>query len=144
VSGWSEHALHELRRGGYRGGGARAAVIRHLGGQDCCRSAQEVFDELRAGGTSIGIASVYRSLELLADLGLVHRIDLGGGVSRFEPAYPDGEHHHHVVCEDCGRVEQFEDRRLEAALTGVADRLGFELAGHDVVLRGACAGCRDE
>jgi Fur family transcriptional regulator, ferric uptake regulator len=141
---WADYAARELRRQGFRSGGARAAVVEHLAEQDCCLSAQEIFDGLRAKGRAVGIASVYRGLELLADLRLVHRIDLGGGVTRFEPAQPDGEHHHHVVCDDCGRVVQFEDGRLESALSGVAGRLGFALEGHDVVLRGACADCRPE
>jgi Fur family transcriptional regulator, ferric uptake regulator len=142
MTAWSDHALDELRRHGYRSGGARAAVVAHLGEQDCCVSAQEVFDELRGKERSVGIASVYRTLELLAELRLVHRVDLGGGVSRFEPAQPGGEHHHHVVCDDCGRVEQFADGRLESALSSVAGRLGYELEGHDVVLRGSCEACR--
>jgi Fur family ferric uptake transcriptional regulator len=143
VSQWVDHAVAELRRAGYRSGGARAAVVRHLGEQDCCLSAQEVYDGLRHKGRAVGIASVYRSLELLAELRLVHRVDLGGTVTRFEPSHPGGEHHHHVVCDDCGRVAQFEDGGLESALSRVAGRLGFELEGHDVVLRGSCADCRD-
>ena len=96
---------------------------------------------MRADGQKVGIASVYRVLERLSDLGLVHRVDLGGGVTRFEPALPGGEHHHHLVCDKCGRVEMFDDDRLERALEQVAGARGYELAQHDVVLRGLCADC---
>jgi Fur family ferric uptake transcriptional regulator len=97
---------------------------------------------LRATGRRVGIASVYRALDQLDELRLVHRVDLGDGVSRFESAQPDGEHHHHVVCDDCGRVEQFSDSALESRLSAVAGGLGYSLGEHDVVLRGYCPDCR--
>jgi Fur family ferric uptake transcriptional regulator len=140
--GWEEHARVELQRAGFRTGGARASVVEYLGSQDCCVSAQEVFDGLRAEGRTVGIASVYRVLDQLAELRLVHRVDLGGGVARFEPASPDGEHHHHIVCEDCGKVEAFHDPALERAVSRVAGSHGYDLDAHDVVLRGACEDCR--
>ena len=140
---WAEHAHAELRRSGARAGGARDAVIDYLAEQRCCVSAQEVFDGLRAGGRSVGIASVYRVLERLADLRLVHRVDFGGGVTRFEPAHPGGEHHHHLVCDECGRVDTFDDADLERTLTRVAGVHGFSLDDLDVVLHGACSDCRD-
>ena len=132
---------HELRRSGARTGGARDAVITYLERQDCCLSAQELFDGLRTDGQKVGIASVYRVLEQLSELALVHRVDLGDGVTRFEPALPGGEHHHHLVCDECGRVEMFDDPSLERALEQVAGSRGYELALHDVVLHGACADC---
>jgi Fur family transcriptional regulator, ferric uptake regulator len=139
---WGDHARDELRRSGARTGGAREAVITYLADQNCCVSAQELFDGLRQGDRAVGIASVYRVLEQLADLGLLHRVDLGGGTSRFEPALPGGEHHHHLVCNECGRVEMFDDATLERTLTRVARARGYELARHDVVLHGVCGDCR--
>jgi Fur family ferric uptake transcriptional regulator len=139
---WTEDALARMRAASGRSGGARRAVVELLAGEDCCLSAQEVHDRLRAGGPRVGIASVYRTLDGLDDLGLVQRVDLGDGVSRFERAEPGGEHHHHFVCGDCGRVEPFEDPALEKALERVAGGRGYDLAAHDVVLRGACGDCR--
>jgi Fur family ferric uptake transcriptional regulator len=71
----------------------------------------------------------------------VQRIDIGAGTSRFEPIHVGGEHHHHLVCDDCGKVEAFADDELERALRRVEGRTGYSVAGHDVVLRGACADC---
>lgn len=140
---WDENALDGLRSAGLRNGGARRAVVEHLAGQGCCRSAQEVFDGIRTTGGRVGIASVYRVLDTLAELRYVQRVDLGDGIARFETSFPGGEHHHHhLVCDVCGRVEAFEDASLERALHRVADRNGYTMAAHDVVLRGACAGCR--
>ncbi|GIU94352.1 MAG: transcriptional repressor [Gaiellaceae bacterium] len=138
---WAHHVREELRRRGARGGAARDEVIACLARQDCCLSAQELFDALRGEGKRVGIASVYRALEQLAEAGLVHRIDLGDGAARFEPALPGGEHHHHLVCDTCGRVETFDDPALERRLEGVASAHGYELDRHDVVLHGACAAC---
>jgi Fur family ferric uptake transcriptional regulator len=139
---WTESALARMRSESGRSGGARRVVVEYLGRQDCCRSAQEIHDAVRAGGARIGIASVYRTLEGLGELGLVQLVDLGDGVSRFERADPDGDHHHHLVCGDCGKVEPFEDSALEAAIAGIAGGRGYDVAAHDVVLHGACGDCR--
>ena len=138
---WTQQTLAALRESGGRNGSAQRAVVELLGAQDCCLTAQEVFDRLRASGRKIGIASVYRVLDLLGERGLVQRIDIGAGVTRFEPAYPDGDHHHHLVCRDCGKVEAFSDSRLERAIDRVAGGLGYSVEEHEVVLTGACADC---
>jgi len=71
----------------------------------------------------------------------VQRVDLGAGIARYEPLHSGGEHHHHLVCDDCGRVETFADDELERTLQNVERRTGYSVAGHDVVLRGACRDC---
>ena len=139
---WTEQTLQALRGSGYRNGVARRAVVELLGRQDCCLTAQDIFDQLRAEGRQVGIASIYRVLDLLTDKGLLQRIDVGAGTARFEPVLASGEHHHHLVCEDCGTVEAFADDELERALHKVEGRTGYSIVGHDVVLRGACRNCR--
>jgi Fur family ferric uptake transcriptional regulator len=138
---WTKHALQVLEEAGYRSGGARRSVVELLGRQNCCLSAQEIFDRLRGARRPVGIASVYRALETLADLRLVKRVEAGDGVARYEPARPDGDHHHHLVCRDCGKVEAFADPRLERAIHKVAGGLGYEVDEHEVVLTGACSDC---
>ena len=141
TSEWTEATLGSLRSKGHRDGGARRAVIELLGRQQCCLTAQEIFDGLRDEGRRVGIASVYRSLEQLCRDGFVQRIDIGSGTHRFEPVHADGEHHHHLVCDDCGKVEAFADEALERALRNVEGQTGYSVAGHDVVLRGLCDTC---
>jgi len=138
---WTTYALDALDGAGYRRGGARRAVVELLGRQNCCMSAQELHDRLRRARRPVGIASVYRALETLADLRLVKRIDAGDGIARYEPSRPDGDHHHHLVCRDCGKVEAFSDDRLERAIDKVAGGLGYSVDEHEVVLTGACADC---
>jgi Fur family transcriptional regulator, ferric uptake regulator len=141
---WTAHTIARVAAAGHRSGGARRAVIESLADQDCCRSAQEIFDDLRSQGRRVGVASVYRVVDLLVNLGLVLRLDLGDGVARYEPALPSGKHHHHIVCVVCGDVRPFEDPRLERALevaSASSDHIAVD--AHDVVLRGHCASCRE-
>jgi Fur family transcriptional regulator, ferric uptake regulator len=140
-SAWVEHALVALGDAGYHRGGARLAVIELLARQDCAMTAIEIDDQLRATGQGIGRASVYRTLEQLEELKLVQRLEMGRGMASYERIEPSGEHHHHVVCENCGRVEPFEDRGLERAIGRLEDRVGFEVSEHEVVLRGRCPRC---
>ena len=116
-------------------------MLEEIARQDCCITAQEIFDALRAGGRDAGIASVYRALDLLTRMGLLRRVELAEAAA-YEPELPGGEHHHHVVCDRCGKVSAFEDEALERAIERLARRLDYEVGAHDVVLRGACEDCR--
>jgi Fur family ferric uptake transcriptional regulator len=140
-SAWVEHALVALGDAGYHRGGARLAVIELLARQDCAMTAIEIDDQLRASNQAISRASVYRTLEQLEELKLVQRLEMGRGMASYERIEPSGEHHHHVVCENCGRVEPFEDTGLERAIGRLEDRVGFEVSEHEVVLRGRCPRC---
>jgi Fur family ferric uptake transcriptional regulator len=139
---WTETALEQLRGASGRSGGARRLVVDFVGRQDCCLSVQEIHERLRAEDARVGLASVYRAVEGLLDAGLVQRVELGDGIARFERADPAGEHHHHLVCDGCGKVEPFEDASLETAIERVAGGRGYAVAAHEVVLRGACMDCR--
>ena len=139
---WPEYAHDVLRDSGFSRGGARDAVIEYLGRQRCATSAQEIHDALKSEGRTIGIASVYRSLEALHNLHLVQRFDAGQGEGRYEAVAATGEHHHHVVCDDCERIMPFEDPALERAIDKLAKRVPYAIAGHDVVLHGRCPDCQ--
>jgi Fur family transcriptional regulator, ferric uptake regulator len=137
---WSEHARHELSVAGHRTGGARDAVVELLSSQDCCLSAQDIYDRLRDGDRAVGLASVYRALDVLTQLGLTRRVDVGG-TAAYEPAAPGGEHHHHAICDRCGKMDAFEDAELERLIDDLGERLGYAVGGHEIVLRGACPDC---
>jgi Fur family ferric uptake transcriptional regulator len=141
VSDWTHHALSTLEREGYRAGSARRTVVELLGRQHCCLSAKEIEEALRAEGREVGLASVYRALEVLDELRLVQRLDAGEGVVRYEPALAGGEHHHHIVCDRCGSVASYEDEGLEQAIGRLAGKLSWTVDSHDVVLRGRCPRC---
>lgn len=137
---WRAHAQSELSRTGHRSGGARQEVMSLLAEQHCCLSATQIHDRLRADDRGVGLASVYRALDVLAQLKLVRKIDVDG-TACYEPADPSGEHHHHAICERCGRLAPFEDAQLEQLIETIGRRLGYDIGGHDVVLRGECPDC---
>jgi Fur family ferric uptake transcriptional regulator len=138
---WSDHAAAQLTAAGHRRGGAREAVIELLDVQECALTALEIEDALRAG-RRVGRASVYRVLDELESLGLVSRVDVGDGVARYEPQRPqDAAHHHHLVCDGCGRLEPFQDDALEQAIRRLAERVAFDVSDHDVTLHGCCERC---
>jgi Fur family transcriptional regulator, ferric uptake regulator len=138
---WSEHVHTVLRGAGLKHGGARDRVIELLSREPCALSAVEIEDALRVSGRPTGRATIYRVLDLLVEHGLVERVEVGDGQARFERAHPGGDHHHHLVCERCGRLMAFDDPGLERAIDRLSNRLGVRVQSHDVLLRGACGRC---
>lgn len=139
---WIEHAQATLERDGYRLSAPRSAVVGCLADLGCSVTAKEIGDRLRERGEDIGVASIYRTLDLLDSLRLARRVDAAEGVARYEPIDPSGEHHHHIVCESCGEVSPFEDGELERAIERLSARVDFAITAHDVTLRGECPDCR--
>jgi Fur family ferric uptake transcriptional regulator len=129
MSDWIGYAHEALEGGGYRMSAPRAAVVSALDELGCSVTAQEISDRLRERGQGVGVASIYRALQLLDDMRLVRRVD--------------GEHHHHLVCDRCGRTKAFEDQELERAIEHLAGRVEYSVGTHDVTLRGMCPTCRD-
>ena len=142
MSEWVGHAQRELEREGYRVSGPRSAVVRTLADLGCSVTAKEIADTLHGQGQDIGVASIYRTLELLDKLRLTRRVDAAEGVARYEPVEPSGAHHHHIVCDTCGEVSPFEDSDLERAIERLASRVDYSIDAHDVTLRGECPACR--
>ena len=142
MTAWEDRTHEALQEAGHRDGAARRAVVSVLARRDCCVTAPEILEAVRAEGRKVGIASVYRVLDLLGEKQLVQKVDLGDGRAHYERADLAEEHHHHLVCNECGRVEPFADATLEAALRRVERDAGFAVASHDVLLRGACDDCR--
>jgi Fur family ferric uptake transcriptional regulator len=139
---WRDQVHNVFRQAGLRRAGARERVIELLASQPCALSAVEIEGALRDAGHPTGRASVYRALELLAEHGLVERVEVGDGQARFERA-GEQHHHHHLVCDRCGRLVAFDDPGLERAIHRLSDRLGVRVSGHDVLLRGSCEHCQD-
>jgi Fur family ferric uptake transcriptional regulator len=135
--GWSEDANQALLEAGFRSGGGRRKVVDLLGDEHCALTAMEIDRRL----PDVGRATVYRALEQLEGLGLIQKVDVGGDAAGYERVDAGGRHHHHIVCERCGRVIAFEDDRLEQAIVALTKRPDFSVHSHEVTLRGACASC---
>jgi len=144
MSDWVDHANGTLERAGYRHSAPRAAVVGALADLGCSVTAKEISARLRDSGQDVGVASIYRTLELLDRLRLARRVDVAEGVARYEPVSPSGEHHHHLVCDTCGTVTAFEDLDLERAIARLSKRVDYEVGGHEVTLRGECPDCSGE
>ncbi len=97
---------------------------------------------LRDAQLRIGTATIYRSLEMLIESGLVRAHDFGEGFKRFEPMLSPGEHGH-LICSRCGRVTEFSTERIERLLPMIADEHGFLHQTHRFEVRGLCRTCRD-
>jgi len=104
-------------------------------------SAEEVAKEVSARGRSAGTATVYRTIDTLLESGLLVERDFGEGFRRFEPAR-DVPNHEHLVCTQCGKVEEFRDERLERMTTIVAESRGFARQRHRLVIHGVCRDCQ--
>jgi Fur family ferric uptake transcriptional regulator len=133
---WAENAMRRLDEAGYRSGAARREVIELLAAEECAVTALEIDRRL----DSVGRASVYRTLEQLDRLHLVQQVSIGGDAAGYERVDPE-LHHHHLVCEKCGQLSPFVSEALEQAIERVSREADFEVAAHDVVLRGTCTTC---
>ena len=99
-------------------------------------SAEDVYRRLLESNEDIGLATVYRVLTQFEAAGLVTRHHFEGGTAVFE--LNEGEHHDHIVCTDCGRVEEFSDAGIEERQHEIAAGLGFEITDHSLTLHGRC------
>lgn len=99
-------------------------------------SAEDIYRKLLGAGEDIGLATVYRVLSQFEEAGIVNRNNFETDHSVFELA--EGKHHDHIVCLDCGRVEEFLDETIETRQESVADKLGFDIADHSLTLYGNC------
>ena len=136
---WAERASRRFNEAGFRTGAARRQVIELLEGESCALTALEIDRRL----SKVGRATVYRTLEQLEELELVHRVDVGGETVAFERTDPSG-HHHHMVCVRCGRLVPFADLELERTIHRLAEQADFEVTAHDVLLRGVCPRCQEQ
>ena len=110
-----------------------------LGELEEFRTAQQLHDELRRQGNSIGLTTVYRTLQGLADAGDVDVIRTGDGEAAYRRCSTG--HHHHLVCRSCGRAVEVSGPAVERWANAVAAEHGFRDVSHDLEIFGTCANC---
>lgn len=104
-------------------------------------SVEDVWSRVRAQDSKVSVATVYRTMKLLAESGLAHARNFGDGQTRYEAAA--GRHHHdHLICTRCGTIVEFENDRIEALQDGIARRHGFKVSSHKMELYGLCRNCQ--
>jgi Fur family ferric uptake transcriptional regulator len=127
----------QLRRAGLKITVPRLKILEILAScQPRHLSAEDVYRRLLDSNEDIGLATVYRVLTQFESAGLVSRHHFEGGTAVFELS--EGEHHDHIVCVDCGRVEEFSDESIEERQRDIAAKMGFEINDHSLILHGRC------
>lgn len=107
-------------------------------------SAEDIYGILHAEAMDIGLATVYRSLELLAEIGILQKMEFGDGCSRYEVGNltPDEHQHHHLICLKCGKVQEFPDDLMGDLEEDVARKTEFQIVDHQVKFFGYCKECQ--
>lgn len=136
----AQELLEALDQAGVRLTGPRRELAALIARRNGHFTAADLLADAGQRKLGIGRATVFRLLELLADQGLVERVDLPDGRHAYVPCEPS--HHHHVVCVSCGGITEVEDCGIDAVTSEVARRSGFEIQSHRLELFGRCPGCQ--
>jgi len=133
---------HDLKNAGLKVTLPRLKILHILEKQIDERhlTAEKVYKILLSEDEDIGLATVYRVLTQFEAAGLVTRHHFEGGNSVFELA--TGDHHDHIMCIKCGRVDEFTDEIIEVRQNQIAEKLGYELTDHALYLYGFCPNCK--
>ena len=132
--------IAELRKQGYRLTPQREMIVQAIAHAGRHVTAEEILEQVQARTTAVNVATVYRTLELLAELGLVSRADLGGG----KVTYASIRHgpHCHLVCRQCGCVIEADHALVEPLAERLEEQYGFDAELNHLAISGLCAGCR--
>lgn len=135
-----ERAEELLAGAGVRATAQRATVLAELAAERDDVTAQQLHERLRARGERLGLATVYRTLRLLAEAGAVDVLSHHAGELCYR--WCGDEHHHHLLCSECHRVVELVDCELDPWLERVSREHGFVTTGHRLEVSGVCADCR--
>jgi Fe2+ or Zn2+ uptake regulation protein len=130
-----------LDQAGYRLTEPRRAVADLISQRHGHFTAADLIDEVRDRRLGIGRATIFRALDLFADLNVLERLALPTGEHAYVPCEP--VHHHHVVCSRCGRTAGADDHELQAMVDKVASHTGYRIESHRLELYGLCPPCQD-
>ena len=125
---------------GFRSTAARRAILRTFVEEGGLLTADDLADQVRAKHPTIGRMTVYRTLDLLSELGLIRPIYQGTGAAHY--VLLDQGRHHHLVCNDCGATIEFEHCGSESLSQTLSERYNFEIQAHLLEFYGLCEGCQ--
>ncbi len=127
-----------IRRKGLRRTGQRDRIMQEIFAKDDHFTAEELYDRVRKSDSGTSRATIYRTLALLVEAGLLREIDLGENETTYDPNFVDKPSHNHLVCIDCGQVLEFEDPHIDTLNDCVARRLGFRPLEHTLKIKASC------
>jgi Fur family ferric uptake transcriptional regulator len=140
----TESVRERLSKRDFRLTAQREVILNILiNNQDAHLSADDIYMATKDIEPGIGLATVYRTLDLFEQLKVVHRLEVGDGGSRYEFRQDPREHyHHHVICRDCGEIEEVSEDSLDKLEQAVAEKSGFEITDHSLRFYGYCKKCK--
>lgn len=118
----------------------RSAVLRAFLDSERHTSAEALYRKMKNEGSSIGLATIYRTLNLFCASGLAEQRQFGEGQARYELTY-NVSHHDHLICKQCNRIIEFENQEIEALQEKVAQKNNFKVFSHKLELYGLCGDC---
>lgn len=133
-----------LKENGYKLTSQRRATIEViLRNEGKHMSTEEIFLEVKKTNPEVGLATVYRTVLLLEELGILVKHNFEDGKNRYEISHPEQDHdHHHLICLKCGEVSEVEDDLLDSLEETIDNTLGFKVINHKVKFYGHCSKCR--
>lgn len=106
-------------------------------------TAEEIYDKVKISCPEIGLATVYRTILLLEELGVISRLDLNDGCSRYEIVHSNETHrHHHLICNNCHKVSEVQDDLLEELEGDIEKQYNFKIVDHSLKFYGICDECQ--
>ncbi|MCI1903705.1 Fur family transcriptional regulator [Enterococcus hirae] len=134
----------QLHNGGYKLTPQReATVLVLLQDQKTHMSAEEVYMKVKEKSSDIGLATVYRTLEILTDLKIVDKVTFTDGLARYDLRKEGAKHfHHHLLCIECGKIEEVEDDLLSGVEKIVEEKYHFLVKDHRLTFHGICSSCQ--
>lgn len=125
----------------------RQSILDVLKSTDEHLTAEDIYFILKRKNVRVGLATIYRTLDLFYQNGIVNRLNIGDGIIRYEYVDKGQVHHHHLVCIKCGKVIEYRDEEEKKFLESLADRIreryGFLVLSHEIYLYGVCSGCNE-
>ncbi len=111
--------------------------------KDSHLTAEDIYEFVKEDCPEIGLATIYRTVQLLLEMQLVERINLDDGCVRYEigEAYGGRHHHHHLICKNCGKVISYRDDLLDVLEQHIMDEVGFKVLDHELKFYGQCKDC---
>ena len=135
-----QRLVKRIRSRGRRLTDQRLVVAQALAAGSEAMSAQELHERLRARNPRLALATVYRALEAQVESGMARRLERHGHISAYIACVP--EHHHHLVCTRCQKVEDLDETILKPVLRGITEHHGFAVEHERLDFYGLCASCR--
>jgi len=116
----------------------RQAIVDTVFSTDKHFTAEQLLDWSRQRDKSVSRATVYRTLPLLTESGLVHEMDFGKDYKFYDPNYAEHPHHNHIICQDCEKIVEFESDKIEKLEDEISHKLGFSVKSQRVQITGTC------